>query len=260
MRIINKILIYVYIQSELCGSGRSLGCRSMSQRLRSRHGMSVGRNMVLHQMRLLDPEGVEARRRHRLIRRKYRNKGPNSLAHMDGYDKIKRYGLAIHGATDGNSRRVLWLKVNRTNNDPKVVASYFLEVVTEAKGAQRCIRMDAGSENGVVANMQKSFRWFHGDEMAGAKSVLIGSSPSNQRIECWWRRLHAMCIAAWQDILGDLESRGIFSAANNLHIECVRFCFTQIIQHELDLCRQEWNDHQIRRQNGDEVHGKPEIL
>ncbi|XP_053389619.1 uncharacterized protein LOC128552596 [Mercenaria mercenaria] len=122
------------IQSELCGSGRNLGCRSMSQRLRSRHGMSVGRNMVLHQMRLLDPEGVEARRRHRLIRRIYRNKGPNFLVHMDGYDKIKRYGLAIHGAIDGYSRRVLWLKVNRTNNDPKVVASYFLEFVTEAKG------------------------------------------------------------------------------------------------------------------------------
>lgn len=41
--------------------------------------------------------------------------------------------------------------------------------------------------------------------------------------------------------------------------ECVRFCFTQVI-HELDLVRQEWNNHQIRRENGDEVHGKPEIL
>jgi hypothetical protein len=41
--------------------------------------------------------------------------------------------------------------------------------------------------------------------------------------------------------------------------EYVRFCFTRIIQHELDLVRQEWNDHQIRRQNG-EVYGKPEIL
>lgn len=40
--------------------------------------------------------------------------------------------------------------------------------------------MDAGTENGVIANMQKSFRWFHGDEMAGEKSVIIGTSPSNQ--------------------------------------------------------------------------------
>ncbi|WAR12354.1 hypothetical protein MAR_026535 [Mya arenaria] len=43
-------------------------------------------------------------------------------------------------------------------------------------------------------------------------------------------------------------------------IECVRFCFTQILQHELDTVRQEWNDHPIRRQNGDEINGRPEIL
>ncbi|WAR12350.1 hypothetical protein MAR_026530 [Mya arenaria] len=42
--------------------------------------------------------------------------------------------------------------------------------------------------------------------------------------------------------------------------ECVRFCFTQILQHELDTVRQEWNDHPIRRQNGDEINGRPEIL
>ena len=57
--------------------------------------------MVLHQLKLLDPEGVEARRSHRLVRRVYRNKGPNFLVHVDGYDKIKRYGFAIHGAIDG---------------------------------------------------------------------------------------------------------------------------------------------------------------
>ncbi|XP_053389620.1 uncharacterized protein LOC128552597 [Mercenaria mercenaria] len=95
---------------------------------------------------------------------------------------------------------------------------------------------------------------------AGAKSVLNWEFTFKPEDRVLGRRLHEMCIAAWQEILGDLESRGIFSTANNLHIECVRFCFTQIIQHELDLCRQEWNDHQIRRQNGDEVHGKPEIL
>jgi hypothetical protein len=57
--------------------------------------------MVRQQLKLLDPEGVEARSRHKLIRRIYRNKGPNFLVHLDGYDKIKRYGLAIHGAIDG---------------------------------------------------------------------------------------------------------------------------------------------------------------
>lgn len=59
------------------------------------------RNTVLNQLRLLDPEGVSSRRSHRLIRRTYRSKGPNYLIHTDGYDKIKQYGFAIHGAIDG---------------------------------------------------------------------------------------------------------------------------------------------------------------
>jgi len=40
--------------------------------------------------------------------------------------------------------------------------------------------MDAGTENNTVAEMQMAFRSFHGDGMAGEKSVIIGSSPNNQ--------------------------------------------------------------------------------
>jgi murein tripeptide amidase MpaA len=40
--------------------------------------------------------------------------------------------------------------------------------------------MDAGTENGTVANMQKALRWFHNDAMSKEKSVIIGSSHTNQ--------------------------------------------------------------------------------
>lgn len=71
-------------------------------------------------MRILDSEGVERRRKHRLKRRLYQNKaytngyyawrlplsflyvqGPNFVWHLDGYDKLKPYGFAIHGCIDG---------------------------------------------------------------------------------------------------------------------------------------------------------------
>ncbi|XP_033744036.1 uncharacterized protein LOC117329912 isoform X4 [Pecten maximus] len=76
--------------------------------------MAVGRKSVSSILRQIDPKGVELRTHHCLIRRTYYNKGPNFLVHIDGF-----------------SRRVLWLKVARTNNDPRVVASYFLEFVEE---------------------------------------------------------------------------------------------------------------------------------
>ena len=47
-------------------------------------------------------------------------------------------------------------------------------------GVPRCIRMDAGTENVVVADLQRAFRWYHDDDMSGEKSVIIGSSHTNQ--------------------------------------------------------------------------------
>ena len=56
--------------------------------------------------------------------------------HLDGYDKLKPFGFAIHGAIDGYSRHILWLKVGQTNNDPKVIASYYLSCIRQIGRAQ----------------------------------------------------------------------------------------------------------------------------
>ena len=51
--------------------------------------------------------------------------GPNFAWHVDGYDKLKPYGFPIHGVVDGFSRRVMWLKICPSDNDPCHVASLF---------------------------------------------------------------------------------------------------------------------------------------
>lgn len=47
-------------------------------------------------------------------------------------------------------------------------------------GVQWCIRMDGGTENGHIEDMQKVFRWKDDDAMARQKSVITGSSTKNQ--------------------------------------------------------------------------------
>ena len=46
---------------------------------------------------------------------------------------LRLYGFPKHGYVDGFSRTALWLKVSLTNNDPVVVAGFYLETV-ENKG------------------------------------------------------------------------------------------------------------------------------
>lgn len=70
-------------------------------------------------IKLFDPVGVTLRRAQR--RRHYRNKGTNALWHMDLYNKLKPYGIAINGCIDGLSCYVVWMEAYRTNNDPKVL-------------------------------------------------------------------------------------------------------------------------------------------
>ena len=97
----------------------------MHQRLVINHGLVTTREIVRQVLKTFDPEGVELRPRHRLRRRVYRAKGPNYLWHIDGYDKLKPFGFCVHGAIDRYSRRVLWLNVASSNNDPRIVANYF---------------------------------------------------------------------------------------------------------------------------------------
>ena len=119
---------------------------------------------------LLDPDSTSQRRLRKLKRRIYRSKvssacmwynctyqlyclfkGPNFAWHCDGYDKLKPYGLPIHGCIDGYihdllyfslslqtllrySRRVMWLRVAASNNNPRYIAAFFFQCVREIGG------------------------------------------------------------------------------------------------------------------------------
>ena len=99
------------ILKEMTCSGQCIGYRAMWRRLVYSYWLNVKRDMVLDIMRIIDPDGIERRKRRRLIRRKYNAPGPNFIWHVDGYDKLKPFGFAIHGAIDGYSRGVLWIEV-----------------------------------------------------------------------------------------------------------------------------------------------------
>ena len=144
----------------------------MHQRLKSQYGHSVDRESVRLILKTLDPQGVEISSRHKLKRRKYRAKGPNFMWHVDGYDKLKPFGFCVHGAIDGYSRKILWLEVSTTNNDPRVIAKYFVTYVRECKGVPYIMRGDYGTENTNIAAIQRFLRRECEDSLAGFKSFM----------------------------------------------------------------------------------------
>lgn len=229
-------------------SGLNLGYRSMWRRLRKKYRMHVKQSTVLKYMRLIDPEGVESRRRRRLKRRKYYVPGSYHLLHIDGHDKLKPYGFAIHGAICGFSRKVVWLKVGTTNNKPEVIAHHYLEHALDVGYIPSIVRYDAGNENPLVGLIQRALRNDHADKFAGKNSYLCGPSTANQRIERYWGEARAAALDYYISFFKTLIHKKILNNKDTMDREYLRFCFGHLIQQDLERIQNEWNSHRLRAQ------------
>jgi hypothetical protein len=111
------------------------------------------------------------------------------------------------------SRKVLWLEIGRTNNNPLVVANYFMDYLKGIEGTQnvsiecqvkqnlsciynyrsfnlpkknrnyitgvpRCIQMDRGTENYLIEDIQLAFHMDITEDFC--RSVVKSSSHHNQ--------------------------------------------------------------------------------
>ena len=240
------------IQAVIDGYGCLQGYRSVWHTLQL-NGIRVPRIVVQELLRELDPEGTELRKGHRLKRRKYYNPGPNYSWHCDGYDKLKPYGFPIHGCIDGWSRKILWLYVTRSNNQPNNVATYYLDAVEEFGGCPVDLVTDLGTENGKMAAIQSYFR----DDLNSHRYV---PSPRNQRIESWWGSFRKCCSSWLIKFFKDLVSDGTVDATQEVHMECLWFCFAGVLQRILNEIKEHWNTHYIRGSRHDTVKGRPDSL
>ena len=260
-RIIPEEIVIETIRTELSGSGSSAGYRAMWKRLNDDHRIPVSRETVRRLLRTLDPDGVDERSRNRLRRRTYRVQGPNQIWHIDGYDKLKPFGFCIHGCIDGYSRRIIWLEVGSTNNDPAVVARYYLNSVRQIAGTPRIIRGDGGSENFRVAAIQRFFRRDDTDSHSGIKSFLFGKSVSNQRIEAWWSMLRRSSTGWWMEYFKGMRDNGLYNDNDIIHVEALKFCYMELLRSEMKRIERLWNTHMIRPSRNQEVpSGRPDVL
>ena len=71
------------------------------------------------------------------------------------------------------------------------------------------------------------------DGFAAEKSFLYGKSTTNQRIEAWCSILRRGCTDWWIKYMKVLRDRGIYDDSDNIQVECLKFCYCDLIQKEL---------------------------
>ena len=156
--------------------------------------------------------------------------------------------------------KVIWCRASYSNNDPKIVAGYYLQAAVDTNLCPRVIRADNGTENVSVADMQRFLRRNHNDSLSGEKSFRYGTSCLNQRIEFWWGILRKECIQFWMDLLSNLKEDHLYTGSW-LDKNLVRFCFINLVQSAIDQTVDEWNSHSIRKSKSQRVpNGVPNIL
>ncbi|KAJ8023929.1 hypothetical protein HOLleu_36508 [Holothuria leucospilota] len=203
------ISVLNFIEEEIQGPGQLHGYRWTHHRCR-RNGLSVSKKTVRLILSAIDPDGAEHRKRRRLVRRRYITRGPNIVWHIDGYDKLKPYGVAMHGCVDGFSRTVIWLNAFYTNNNPRVIAGYYFEAISMLEGCPRVVRGDRGTENAFICQMQRFLRR-NGADAQDNCVFIYGTSASNQRNESFWSMLRKHFGQFWIDLFGSLQDEGCYS-------------------------------------------------
>lgn len=246
------------LQEDSC---EDMGYRFIWRILTTRHNLQVSQHTVRRLLGVMDPEGVALRSIRRFRRRRYSCAGPNYIIHVDGFDKLTAFGLSVHAAIDGFSRRILWIRVGPTNKNPRYIAKFFMDMIETLQGVPKIVRADRGTENSLLRDIQIALRLHHNDSFKGNKSFMYGRSTANQRIEAWWSMLKRLSANVWINYFKDLRDTGILDTSNDLHIECVRFVFTEMIQKEFTRNAELWNQHRIRHQRDKECpSGKPDVL
>lgn len=225
------ISIYVNQQSRLVGFSMIYGHLCL-------FGIRVQHARLRELIRRLDPEFSRLRWAAVVHRRSYNVRSPNSLWHIDGHHSLVKYGFVIHGAIDGYSRMITFLKCS-TNNRSDTVLELFVEAI-DLFGILSRIRTDRGGENVLI--------WDAMENLMGRNrgSALRGTSTQNQRIERLWRDVFRCVASTYYYLFQAMVESGILNIDILLHKIILHFVFIPRINASIQLFTNAWNNHPLR--------------
>ncbi len=108
-----------------------------------------------------------------------------------------------------------------------MIAGYFYEAINQLGGCPKLIRVDAGTENGTLKEIQESL--MGGGRNGKSNSWIEGTSILNQRIESFWCHLRKQCLEFWICLFHDLKENGNYNG-DFVDVNIMRFCFMGLLQ------------------------------
>jgi Integrase core domain len=204
--------------------------------------LKIQRQRIRDSMARIDPVGTLDRWAAVIPRRVYSVAGPNSLWHMDGNLKLRKYGFVLHGAIDGYSRYIIYLEANMNNRAETVLEAFVRGIGTVQQVPSR-LRTDKGSENRDVALFMVHERG------KNRGSCITGRSVHNQRIERLWRDVNRWLIS-FHFIFAHLrEELGIYDPDDPIDQFVLGFVYLPILRRTLAKFLRVWNNHKIRTEH-----------
>lgn len=87
---------------------------------------------------------------------------------------IQSYGLPIHACIDGFSRLVIWVKIEKSNNDTRVIEQLFINAIMHIEDCPTLVRTVRGTENTNISSAQCFQGRNFTDSFAGLKAHRFG--------------------------------------------------------------------------------------
>ena len=110
------------------------------------------------------------------------------------------------------------------------------------------IRTDQGRENVMVALF---INLINGE---GRHSHIAGKSVHNQRIERLWKDVFTQVIEKYYNKFYSMEDDGLLDIDNSSHILALQIVFMPVINEELEIFQQGWNNHKLSSENNQNPH------
>ena len=138
------------------------------------------------------------------------------------------FPLAIYGCLDTFSRKIFFLKILNRNSDPKIVGNFFLQYLVESRTLPCYIRLDRGTETGLMATMQCYLRQKQGELDNPTDAGIYDPSTSN-KIERWWRDLHERMEKDIKLHLKFLLDSHVYDPSNDRDRKLMSYLFMPVI-------------------------------